>query len=94
MKIGDWVMVVPHNPMIDMAKPYVGHCSQILSGPHLGADNGVAPDVHYDIGININPKSRQTYWWVKHLMPIDPPEEVKNEETTKQETPDEVLSHD
>jgi hypothetical protein len=72
-------MVVPYTPMIDLARPYVGQCAQIVSGPYIGNTN-VYPDEHYDIGINVTPSKNATWWWVKHLMPIDPPEEVKDEE--------------
>jgi hypothetical protein len=71
----------------------VGQSSQILAGPFY-SPLAVAPNEHWDIGINVNASKSATWWWVNHLMPIDPPEEVRNEETTKQETPDEILSHE
>ena len=80
MKIGDWVMIVPYKPMITMARPFIGQCAQIVDGPYP-SPMPVDPNEHWDIGININPNSSETWWWVKHLMPIDPPEEVRDEET-------------
>lgn len=92
MKVGDWVVIVPCKPMIQIARTYIGQCCKVASGPHHGYHFGLDPDEHWELeGVNISHKDR-TFWWTKHLMPIDPPDEVKDEETaddhtTKSKTP-------
>ena len=80
MKVGDWVMIVPHKPMAATCRALVGQSATILSGPHYPPSHPT-PGATWQLDLIPSNGAPGFSWWYKHLMVIDPPEEVKDEET-------------
>lgn len=82
-KRGDMVLVLDHPDIMPDKRKYVGRAATVVNGP-LPSLNPFAPyrpDEYYEL--DISPGSRA---WVKILMPLNPPDEVKNEETDQEIT--------
>lgn len=88
MKAGDLVMIVPYHPMARTCKALVGQTATILSGPHKAPEgSSTPPDQHYVLDLSpCNARKGIHFgWWVKHLMPLDPDEAIKDEEHSDEE---------